>query len=210
MGGSSDELVLPLASKLNAIVSLLLTVSSVSSSATISSVSFGATMTVLFGRPRGRLTGGGASSKSVLPSSKPESLSGGLWVMTVSFGEGVLPEPPLRVLIRTFVDGIAAVKSFITGKLTAGVVVMDITGVTLLKLLLLLLLEVPFFSANVKGSSMIIQSELDPSSFSSSRTLVMLLDTGRSASGIGCITGTATGELDVVGCLFKSTEAGIA
>lgn len=40
MGGNSDELVLPLASKLKAIVSLLLSVSCVSSSSIISSTSF--------------------------------------------------------------------------------------------------------------------------------------------------------------------------
>lgn len=83
-------------------------------------------------------------------------------------------------------------------------------GVTLLKLLLLLLLDVPFFSANVNGSSMIIQSELDPPSFSSSRTLVMLFETDSAASGSGCITGTVTGGVGVVGFLLRSTEAGIA
>lgn len=81
---------------------------------------------------------------------------------------------------------------------------------TLLKLLLLLLLDVPFFSANVNGSSMIIQSELDPPSFSSRRTLVILLETGSTASGSDCITGTATGGVGTVGFLLKSTEAGIA
>lgn len=111
--------------------------------------------------------------------------------------------------MRTFASG-SAVNSIVEVTTPDDSVVTAGTGVTLLKLLLLLLLEVPFFSANVKGSSMIMQSELDPPSFSSRRTLVMLLDTGGATSGIGCITGVVTGGVGVVGCLLRSTEAGIA
>lgn len=209
MGGSSEELVLPLASIVRA-VSLLL---SVSSSATISSVSLGGKMAFFLGRPRGRFAGVGASSESSFPSSRPESLSGALCItVEASFVVGaVAPPPPLRVLIRTFGRMSELAESVMTG--TVGVGVVDIgltgTGVTLLKLLLLLLLDVPFFSASVSGSSMIIQSELDPSSFSISRTLVMLLDVGIE-TGIGSTAGMEIGGADDVGCLRSSTEAGIA
>lgn len=116
IGGSSDELVLPFASKLRVNVSLLLSVSCVSSSTTISSVSFVLARAVLLGRPRGRLAGGGASSRSGLPSSKPESLSGGFWLITVvSFGDGTVPEVPLRVLMRTFVGGTVVGESLVIG-----------------------------------------------------------------------------------------------
>lgn len=156
---------------------------------------------VLYGRPRGRLAGGGVSSNSGLPSSKPESLSGRLCGIAVSFVVGTSTPAPLRILMRTLVWGSAVVESVVVWTMAAGVIVIGRTGMTVLKLLLLL--EVPFFSAKVNGSSMIIQSEFDPSSFLSSRTLVML-ETGTVASGIGWITGTATGGV------LKSTEAGIA
>lgn len=166
-------------------------------------------MAGFFGRPRDRLAGGGASSMSGFPSSNPESLSGGLSVVSISFVVGTFTAAPLRVLMRTLVSG-SGVDSVVEGAVTVDSVVNAGTGVTLLKLLLLLLLEVPFFSAKVKGSSMIMQSELDPPSFSNRRTLVMLLDTGGTTSGGGCITGAVTGGVGVVGCLFRSTEAGIA
>lgn len=134
--------------------------------------------TIFFGRPRARLAGVGASSRSGLPSSRPESLSAAFCV-TVS-----LP-PLLRVLIRTL-GGRTICDTELTVVVVAGVVVaLDGT----LKLLLLLLLEVPFFSASVSGSSMIMQSELEPSSFSIRRTLVMLVATGGAAAGTGSVTG---------------------
>lgn len=207
MGGNSDELVLPLASIVRA-VSLLLSLSCVTSSA--KSVSLGAIGTFFFGRPRGRFAGVGTSSESTFPSSRPESLSGAFCAIVVSFVVGTVPLP-LRVLIRTLGRMSDSVESVETGAVGVGVVDTGITGtgVTLLKLLLLLLLEVPFFSASVSGSSMIMQSELDPSSFSISKTLVMLLDVGI-IEGIGSIADMGIGSAEVKGCLRSSTEAGIA
>lgn len=206
MEGSSEELVLPLASTISS--GSICSDGGPSEPFRNSSNSL-RTMFTFFGRPRGRFAGVGTSSGSSFPSSKPESLSAAFCI--VSFVTGVCVPAPLRVLIRPLggrIIGIpdAAVVSKGTGIIGADVIVAVVIVEGVLKPLLLLLLEVPFFSASVNGSSMIMQSELEPSSFSSSNTLVMFEPT---IAGGSTTTG-AIGGGTTVGFLRNSTDAGIA